>query len=267
LIFRGIRQDFRRSHHKDSDTPKSNLTERNPGARDLFVNIFLAKLCLSHSYSSISDDIEFDTFTLREGDPRLFTFANNHDVLQTSSKMMTLLISQVDNFEGSRVLFETTDNTDSTHVVTTHDHSDVSVLEGGKILDFSSRDVNSDGVISLDLRMRKSDGTPVVGNQVSNSLCSLSNVLNTAQLVSCFCRGNLVDAETTLGIVEKSEVFLGLLNRDNILESRRKGMIGSDLSIDLDESLDGNGLSLLNVKAYFNLLRNNTIRGKHSRCL
>ncbi len=48
---------------------------------------------------------------------------------------------------------------------------------------------------------------------------SLSAHLHTpylAQLVLGLLRGNAVNGETTLGIIQQTEVFVGLLNVDNI---------------------------------------------------
>ena len=46
-----------------------------------------------------------------------------------------------------------------------------------------------------------------------------------AQLVLGLLRGNAVDGETTLGIIQQTEVFVGLLKVDNILENREENEI------------------------------------------
>jgi len=46
-----------------------------------------------------------------------------------------------------------------------------------------------------------------------------------------------LDGESSFGIIKKSEVFVGLLDGDDIHESRGEVSISSDFSIDLDESL------------------------------
>lgn len=57
--------------------------------------------------------------------------------------------------------------------------------------------------------------------------------------------------ETTLGIVDETEVFASLVNRDNVHEASWVVRIGANFSIDLDQSLHDNLLDLTAVESIF----------------
>jgi len=205
-------------------------------------------LLLGHALDTIVHDGEFDTVALRQTDPRLVGLSDDHHVLETSREVVVLFVLQVDDLEGSRVLLTVGDDTDTTDTVSTSDHAHVAVLELAVIEDLSGGDLDADGVVGLDSRIREADGAGVVGDDVVDTLGALDDVLDTAQLVGGLLLGDLVDDEATLSIVQQAEVLLGLLQRDNIHETGRVGVIGADLSVDLDQALDEDHLSLTVVQ-------------------
>ena len=58
-----------------------------------------------------------------------------------------------------------------------------------------------------------------------------------------------MDCETTLCVVDKSEVLCGLLDRDDIHESGRIGGVGADLTVNLDEALHNDGFGFAGVES------------------
>ena len=64
---------------------------------------------------------------------------------------------------------------------------------------------------------RVADGAAVVGGHVRHVLQGAADVLHAAQLVGRLFRGDLVDAEATLGVVQQAEVLLGLVDGDDLV--------------------------------------------------
>jgi hypothetical protein len=69
--------------------------------------------------------------------------------------------------------------------------------------------------------------------------------LDLAEFVFCLSLFDPVDGETTLGIVDQTEVFTSLVNGDDIHETGWVGGVRSNLAINLDETLhhDSSGLT------------------------
>lgn len=71
--------------------------------------------------------------------------------------------------------------------------------------------------------------------------------LDLGQLVLSLLGLDSVDGESALGVVDKTEVLASLLDGDDVHEAGGEGDVGSDLVVDLDESLhhDGSGLAVV----------------------
>ena len=74
-------------------------------------------------------------------------------------------------------------------------------------------------------------------NQVWDSTLANLNSLDLAEFVLCLGGFDAVDSESSLGVVDQTEVFASLVNRDDILETRRVGVISSHFAVDLDQAL------------------------------
>jgi len=84
-----------------------------------------------------------------------------------------------------------------------------------------------------------------------NSLGGFLDLVDPAHLVGSLVSRDLAKDETTLGVVQQAEVLLGLLQADNIHKSRRELGISADLAINLDQTLNEDGLGLLVVESVF----------------
>lgn len=187
----------------------------------------------SHALLSVFDDVQLDAISLGQRDEWSF-LSNNRDILQSGGKVVAFGVFQMDDFEGTRVLLTVGDNTNATDVVSARDHADISVLKLADTQDFSLLDVNADGVVDGDFRIGVTDGATVVGNDHGDSLSGLLNLLDTAQLVRSFLGGDLVNDETTLGVVQETKVFLSLLQANDIHEAGWESVVGADLAVNLD---------------------------------
>lgn len=67
--------------------------------------------------------------------------------------------------------------------MTAGDHAQVTSLELDEVDDLARRDVVSNGVVVLDLRIRVADGAAVVCHKEWDSLWASAHLLHTAQLV------------------------------------------------------------------------------------
>ena len=107
-------------------------------------------------------------------------------------------------------------HTRSTHVSSTGNHDDVSGLKLYVVDNLVVDQVELDGVVGLDERVRVSDGSSVVGNEVRDTLLAELVGLDLQELVRSLFRGDSVDGESTLDVVQQSEVFTGSLDGDDV---------------------------------------------------
>jgi len=141
------------------------------------------------------------------------------------------------NVEGSRVTRAVSDDTNTTNVVTSSDHSEVSGFELDVVGDLVVFNVVDDSVILLDMGIRETDGSAIVSGEVRNSLRSDPSLGNLQELKLSFVFSNSVGGETALNVVQKTEGFIGLLNSDNIHEASRESHVTANLVVNLDQAL------------------------------
>jgi len=98
--------------------------------------------------------------------------------------------------------------------------------------------------VSLDEGIRVTEGSSVVCGDVRDTVLSHEFLGDTAQLELSFFRGDSVDGESSLGVIQKSEGLVCGVDADDVLETSRVGGVSSDLSIDLDVSFLDDDLGL-----------------------
>ena len=93
-----------------------------------------------------------------------------------------------------------------------------------------------DGVVDLDVWVRESNGSTVVGNDMWN--LGFTNLLldNLAELEFTFLGVNSMWLESSLDVIKDSEVLVGLLDGDNIHSSEWEFWVSSDLAVNLDQT-------------------------------
>ena len=74
------------------------------------------------------------------------------------------------------------------------------------------------------------------------------HALDLAELVLCLLVCYPVDGKAALGVVDQAEVLAGLLDGDDIHQSRGEGGVSADLAVNLDETLHENGVDLASVE-------------------
>lgn len=105
---------------------------------------------------TLLSDGELDTLALGQGDPGLL-LANDENVALTGGKGVVNGVLDVDDVETTVVALTVGDDTNTTHVATTGNHDDGTGVELDKVGDLASGEVNLDGVVDLDRRIRVAD--------------------------------------------------------------------------------------------------------------
>jgi len=147
----------------------------------------------------------------------------------------------MDDIETAEMLLSVFDDTDTTQVTTGGDHGQGSTVKVDEVLNLSRLKVELNSVSSLDQRVRVSNGAAIVGDCVRDSSKAKSDAFNFEKLVLGLFGRNAMDGKASLGVVEETEVLIGLLDGDNILESSGVASVCSDFSVDFDESLSTDG--------------------------
>lgn len=74
-------------------------------------------------------------------------------------------------------------------------------------------------------------------NQEWDTTLAKLHTLDLAELVLSLLASDTVDGETTLGVVDETEVLASLLDADDVHETCRVCGVGADLAVNLDETL------------------------------
>ena len=190
------------------------------------------------------------------------------------------------NIKATNVPLTVNNDTCTTHVTSTGDHADVTSVKFNKISDFVLLKVKTDCVISADKRVGIPDGPSVMGDDVWYTARPYSKTLHLEKLVACLLRGDTVNRETALDVVQEAKVLARLLDRYDIctgnirlaLQVERKSYnmpwkpVGYVVSVLTFPSTLISRCATIKVtsrpvKAYLRRLRRNMVRGRDSRSL
>lgn len=160
-----------------------------------------------------------------------FTYGKNNNITS---------IFDVNDVERARVLFDVLHETDTTQIATADNHAEVARLEFDELDDFASFDVDLDGVVDFDERVRVADGARVVRDNVRHAFGADELVAHAAQLVLGFLRQNFQHRETAFDVVEQAKVFVGFRDLHNVHEAAREGGVGANFAVDFHQALHEN---------------------------
>lgn len=129
---------------------------------------------------------------------------------------MSSAVLYVYNVEGSRVTLDVHDGS-NTSLVTTHgDHDEATNSERNVSSDFTSLNRNTDSIVLLDGGIREADSTTVMSGDHRDTSVTNAGLGHTAKLVLLLLLVDTVKNETSLGVEEKTESILALLDCDDI---------------------------------------------------
>merc|ERR1739848_924718 len=167
-------------------------------------------------------------------------------------------VFNVDDIETTWMLFTGLHGTDATYVLTAGDHADVTSIEFNPVGDFTGFDVDFDGVTDFAVWVGVADGATVVGREEWNIILSQKNSLDLAQFVLGFASLNSVDDVSTFGVQNQTEVFIGLVQSDDIHETSWVFHISSYFTVNFDHLAHIICWHSFPVRAYFKRLRMKT---------
>jgi len=158
-------------------------------------------------------------------------------------------VLDVDDIEGSWVSLSGEDSTDSADVLTADDLAHVTGIELDPVGDLVGGNIELDSVTDLAVWVWVSDGSAIVCHQVWDVVLLVEELLHSAELVASLLSGDSVNDESALGVVDESEVLVGLLEGDNIHETGWVFNISSDLAVNLDHLSHHDLLALVTSKS------------------
>lgn len=204
---------------------------------------------MSSSSVTFFSNGQLDTLTLWQGDVWLTLFTDNENVVQSGDESVVQGVLDVNQVETTIVSFLVNDSTDTTQVTTTGDVDQLTNVELDVVSDLTGSQVDLDGVIDLDVWVWVSDSSTIVSDNVWNTLLTQLDLLDLNQLVGSFFVSDTVDSESTLDVVDQSEVFVGSFQGDNIHETSWVGSVSSDLTVNLNMTLHHDSLNFTTVQS------------------
>jgi len=133
---------------------------------------------------------------------------------------------------------------DTAQIVATGDHDQVARVEFDVVLDLVRLQIEPDGVVDLDVRVRVADGAAVVRDQHGHALGSDQQLLDLAQLVLGLLGRDAVHGEAALDVVDESELLARLLDRDHVHEAGWVAHVRAHFAVYLDQTLRADLLGL-----------------------
>ena len=159
---------------------------------------------------------QLDTTTLWKRDPRLIALPNDKHIPLPRRKSMIGSILNMNNIITPMMSFTMCHHPDTTNIVTRGNHSNIPDIKLDVACDLSGLEVIADGIADFDSRVRVTDCSCVVGDEVGDSLCAELDTFDFAELVFCFFGGDAVDCETAFDIVDQAEILVGFIDGDDV---------------------------------------------------
>lgn len=178
----------------------------------------------------------------------MLVLTDNENVHDTCGELSTRCILKVDDIEGSHLLLDLLDDTDTADVTTSCDHGDVADLELDDGLDFACLDVELESIVDADGWVNIGDCAAIVCDDVWDTLGANCELVDAEELEGSFLSFDLVDAETALAVVDDTEKLVGLAELDDIHQTSWVAVVCADLAIDLNEAALDNTDGFLGVE-------------------
>jgi len=153
---------------------------------------------------------------------------------------MASRVLEMDSLKTSLMLFTVLDNSNTAPVSTTSHHDYIANIKLDELGDFVSLKVQFDGVVCPNEWIRVANGPSIKGVKVRDTLLPKLNRANLAELPLGFVIPDRVEAETTLGIIQQTEVLICLWNRHNIHETSRVSLVSPNFAINKNMPLHQN---------------------------
>jgi len=140
----------------------------------------------------------------------------------------------VGDLVGTWMVLNVLENSNSSNIVSSVHENRRSILKFDEAIDVSSLKVKLDSIVLLDVGMRETDGSTVVGHDVWNFVLAKLLVSDLAKLERSFLTVNAVCLETSSNVVKDAEMLASLGYGNNVLEANWEFVVSSDFVIDLE---------------------------------
>jgi hypothetical protein len=143
----------------------------------------------------------------------------NHVALQfdiPSSECPVQRILDMDNIETSNMSLFVCNNPSPAHVTPAGDYDNVASIKFDKVSDFVLFKVELDGVVYFNQRIRVTNSSTIVCDDVWDSTSANGNFANFQEFVGGFLGSDAVNGEATFDVVEETKVFARFLNGNDI---------------------------------------------------
>jgi len=205
---------------------------------------------ISKALLALLKNVVTNTFSTWKRDKCVILLCGNaKHIGDASCEAAALGVLDMHNLERTNMLLTTSNHTNAALILTLGDDRSGTRLKLDVVDSFASGNIQFDGVMHFAVGVWVSDSAAIVGSDVRHTLGTPRQLLHAAQLVFGFRREIFVvqpvHDEPTLGIVEHAEVFIGLLDGDDIHEATGEVGIGANLAVDFDETLHQDLLYLL----------------------
>jgi hypothetical protein len=122
----------------------------------------------------------------------------------------------------------------SSRIATTGDHHHAAKLELDNIRHFARGNVDLDGVVHLDIGVGVAKSPSVMGDGNGDLVIGNVNLIDTAELVLGLLTVDAVQDKASFCVEQETEAIATLLELNDVHESGREIVVGSDLSVNLD---------------------------------
>lgn len=149
----------------------------------------------------------------------LHTMRNIHGTLEfdiPSSECPVQRILDMNDIETSNMSLLVSDHPGPAHVTPTSDHDNVTSVEFDKVSDFVLLKVELDCVVYFNQRIRVTDGSTIVCDDVWDSTGTNGNFADFQEFVAGFLGSDAVNGESAFDVVEETEVFARFLDGNDI---------------------------------------------------
>jgi len=176
---------------------------------------------------------------------------NNENVDHPRSKRPIVRILDMNNIMSTQMPLPPLDRPHPPNIPTPSNHAhrtDIKLQEVRHLVVFQ---IKLDGVVGPDERVWVPDRSSVVRNDVGDASETERDALDFEELVFGFFGCDAVDRESAFDVVEDTEVFVGLFDRDDVHEAGRVCRIRTDFIIHLDEPLTNDDFDFTSIQSIF----------------
>jgi len=162
----------------------------------------------------------------------LSTDAEN--VAETGGEGVALGVTDVGDLVGTGMVLDVLEDTDATNVISASAENLGVVLKLDDAVNGVGLQIELHGVVDLDVGVRETNGSAVVGHDVGNLVLADALLGHLAQLELSLLVINSVGLEAALDIVEQAEVLAGLPDGYDVHEAEGVSVISSFFVVNFD---------------------------------